>query len=988
MPLGDSITWGIVNNDTGNEESGGYRTVLYDALLRNGFPNDPNTGFDFIGELDNTDPRISGPATIDNDHEGYRGFRIDEIEALITAGTVNVAPADVILLMAGTNDAIEDATPVVALNRLTALINTILAVPGFAGQVLVASIPPLNPASPRIDPQDAANVPLFNAGIPDVVNGFATNVTFVDIAAQFANLPVGQVITPDGIHPTSETYTQIADAWYNALLPILDPDISPDVGAPRELSVEPIRVEAENIAAQGGDLGDFTVDNRVFNDITTAPRPQVISLADRFDATNGTDLEGTATLPVNAPTGSYDLVIGYYDEGGTGNLQVGFAGDPNLLANFPLNQGAGAGPSDLNFVRRTVGQGVFIDANNPPTLEITGTIGLNDGGEAVRIDYIEYIPLNDAPILPATAAPLLTPLEFNPEPATNTGDLVSTLVTDSGVSEIDLNPQFGIAVTGVDETNGIWQFSTDGGATWQSFSNPGPAPSPVSARLLAADDLTRVRFLPNPGYSGDATLTFRAWDRTRGVAGDIVNPQAVGGTTAFSELEGTATVTVNTLPVAEDDTAVTEQNIALNIDVLDNDTDADGDPLTLSIVTDAGSGTATVNTNGTPDPTDDLITYTPNPDFTGTDQFTYQVDDGNGGTDTATVSVTVNPTDGTPPPGAVSLVRDTNNFFTIAGDAGEVQLLFTPVGREADFANEVGVFLVAADGSVNGIAPGSPDYTQAALAQGQVIFSSVPDAASSTRQLQFDTGDRLMFYLVSDGTTDEVLAGQESDVFFAAPVLNSDGFNYLEVSDLANSTFTLRWEDEEGGGDEDFNDFEFNVQLSNLPAPIGAQLQGGQQQELVDLRDQTDAVQATFSVSSEAAYDNFVGFYAIADVDGSIDANQDGLVDFRPGDAGYAQAAIQQRVVSFNSDGIAPVQLNNLLLAPFIIADGTPEEFLAENPTNQGDDTLLAYFAFLGANPDGSDHVRLLGDNRFGFEDQFGGGDSDFNDITFQVEFA
>jgi len=48
----------------------------------------------------------------------------------------------------------------------------------------------------------------------------------------------------------------------------------------------------------------------------------------------------------------------------------------------------------------------------------------------------------------------------------------------------------------------------------------------------------------------------------------------------------------------------------------------------------------------------------------------------------------------------------------------------------------------------------------------------------------------------------------------------------------------------------------------------------------------------------------------------------------------------------------------------------------------------MAYFAFTGANPDGVDHVRLLGDNTIGFEDQLGGGDRDYNDLVVQVNFV
>jgi hypothetical protein len=60
----------------------------------------------------------------------------------------------------------------------------------------------------------------------------------------------------------------------------------------------------------------------------------------------------------------------------------------------------------------------------------------------------------------------------------------------------------------------------------------------------------------------------------------------------------------------------------------------DGDTLAVASVTQGSDGTVT--NNGTD------VTYTPNADFSGLDSFTYTVSDGNGGTDTATVSVTVN----------------------------------------------------------------------------------------------------------------------------------------------------------------------------------------------------------------------------------------------------------------------------------------------------------------------------------------------------------
>jgi VCBS repeat-containing protein len=91
---------------------------------------------------------------------------------------------------------------------------------------------------------------------------------------------------------------------------------------------------------------------------------------------------------------------------------------------------------------------------------------------------------------------------------------------------------------------------------------------------------------------------------------------------------------VNDAPVANDDEASVLEDSSVTIPVLGNDYDVDGDPLSVSIVSGPANGRATVNPDGT-------ITYTPNPDFCGTDSFTYKACDPSGACDTATVTIHV-----------------------------------------------------------------------------------------------------------------------------------------------------------------------------------------------------------------------------------------------------------------------------------------------------------------------------------------------------------
>lgn len=91
----------------------------------------------------------------------------------------------------------------------------------------------------------------------------------------------------------------------------------------------------------------------------------------------------------------------------------------------------------------------------------------------------------------------------------------------------------------------------------------------------------------------------------------------------------------NRPPTIKGDTEVSALNSSVSIDVLVNDSDLDGDPLTITGISDPLHGDAVINADK-----GDII-YTPEIGFAGTDRFTYTVADGNGGTSTAGVRITV-----------------------------------------------------------------------------------------------------------------------------------------------------------------------------------------------------------------------------------------------------------------------------------------------------------------------------------------------------------
>lgn len=91
-----------------------------------------------------------------------------------------------------------------------------------------------------------------------------------------------------------------------------------------------------------------------------------------------------------------------------------------------------------------------------------------------------------------------------------------------------------------------------------------------------------------------------------------------------------------------DDIVTTDEDVSTVVDIYGNDSDLPS--VGTLTTTNPSNGTVSVDNNGTPnDPTDDVVTYVPNPDYNGSDSFDYTVCNTFGDCSTATVTIDVLP---------------------------------------------------------------------------------------------------------------------------------------------------------------------------------------------------------------------------------------------------------------------------------------------------------------------------------------------------------
>ncbi len=214
MPLGDSITYG-------GGAAGGYRAPLYQLLTNAGH------NVDFIGTQTG-----NGAASLpDPDHEGYPGYTIRNIDSILPNIFRAVAEPDIVLLLLGVNDFLQQDDTARATNRLEALVVR-MTTNWPNAKIVVASLTEVS------EPRNTQIQTTFNAFLPGICErqrALGRQVYFTDMHSA---VPLADM--PDQLHPNQLGYRKMATNWFAAVNLLVCPNCPPRfVLHPRSQSMSP-----------------------------------------------------------------------------------------------------------------------------------------------------------------------------------------------------------------------------------------------------------------------------------------------------------------------------------------------------------------------------------------------------------------------------------------------------------------------------------------------------------------------------------------------------------------------------------------------------------------------------------------------------------------------------------------------------------------------------------------------------------------------------
>ena len=357
----------------------------------------------------------------------------------------------------------------------------------------------------------------------------------------------------------------------------------------------------------------------------------------------------------------------------------------------------------------------------------------DDDTVAITVNAVDDAPINNMPGAQVTDED--NTLVFS----SGSGNAISISDIDAGGNDLEVT---------LNATNGTLTLSGLAGLAFTTGDGTDDATMIFTGTAAAINTaLEGMTFDPTPDYFGAASVQI------------ITNDQ--GNTGAGGPLADTDTViiavnSVNDAPTVPDSNIATAEDVpylaALGVnDLLISSNDADGDMLSVTTTPIAApsNGLLALNSDGT-------FTYTPDANFNGTDAFTYEISDGNGGVAQATVMIDVVPVNDAPtvPGASITLNEDVPYAATLGVD----DLLINSVDIDGDTLT---VSSTPVSGPTNGVL----------ILSGIGTFTYTPDA-------DFNGSDSFVYQIVdSNGGSAQALVTINIAPINDAPVTLDDALN-------------------------------------------------------------------------------------------------------------------------------------------------------------------------------------------------------------------
>ncbi|EJG0766941.1 tandem-95 repeat protein [Vibrio parahaemolyticus O5:K30] len=413
----------------------------------------------------------------------------------------------------------------------------------------------------------------------------------------------------------------------------------------------------------------------------------------------------------------------------------------------------------------------------------------------------------------------------------------------------------------------------------------------------------KLVFTPAENFNGEATITYIVTD------GDLTD-----------EAKVTVTVTpVNDSPVAVDDTTSIQEDTAVTIDVLTNDTDVDGDKLSIE-------SASVPKEQGTVEVVDGKLVFTPVENFNGDAEITYIVTDGQL-TDEAKVTVTVNPVNDAPTikvEAVESITEDAVSTDTVVAtltvrdtDTPEDQLTVSLENNSNGYfvlvGNEVKLTQAGVD-AVNNDELNLKDLT---------ISASVSDGVNPTA----NDSDSLVVNRVNDApTVENAIADQVLSEDFATYTIDlndafKDSDSALNFSVSGNSNVLVSIENGIATitPTADWNGSETLTFTATDPSNESiSQTVNFTVAPVVDIKaDSTNVVEDTPTIINVLGNDTFEGADKVVSLDaenspknGTVIVNSDGTVTYTPDDNYVGEDAFTYIVTSGGVSESTTVEVN------------------------------------------------------------------------------